>query len=108
MTFDCKECSTCINGETEDTDTHFMLKDFTQDACIMYLQANGWLVKHDREITLGERNRVVDETTYIVLQNFYIALMEEMTEDNCKDCKDARHIVTQLYQKYRENIKEPN
>lgn len=57
----CKECSTCTNGEVEDTDNHFTPKDFTQDSCIMYLQANGWLVKHDREITLGERNKLVDE-----------------------------------------------
>ena len=57
----CKECSICTNGEVEDTNNQFMPKDLTQESCIMYLQANGWLIKHDREITLGERNKVVNE-----------------------------------------------
>ena len=33
----------------------------TNEICISFLQESGWLLNHDKEITISERNKAIDD-----------------------------------------------
>ena len=33
----------------------------TNEICISFLQGSGWLLNHDKEITISERNKAIDD-----------------------------------------------
>ena len=33
----------------------------TNEICISFLQGSGWLYNHDKEITISERNKAIDD-----------------------------------------------
>ena len=33
----------------------------TNEICISFLQGSGWLYSHDKEITISERNKALDD-----------------------------------------------
>lgn len=38
----------------------------TNEICISFLRGSGWLYNHDKEITISERNKAIDECIKIV------------------------------------------
>ena len=40
----------------------------TNEICILFLQGSGWLYNHDKEITISERNKAIDDAKSVVLQ----------------------------------------
>ena len=40
----------------------------TNEICILFLQGSGWLYNHDKEITISERNKAIDDAKSIILQ----------------------------------------
>ena len=40
----------------------------TNEICILFLQGSSWLYNHDKEITISERNKAIDDAKSVVLQ----------------------------------------
>ena len=38
----------------------------TNEICISFLRGSGWLYNHDKEITISERNKAIDDCIKIV------------------------------------------
>ena len=44
----------------------------TNEICISFLRGSGWLYNHDKEITISERNKAIDDIKEKLMQNGFI------------------------------------
>ena len=46
----------------------------TNEICISFLQGSGWLLNHDKEITISERNKAIDD----FVENISVEILERI------------------------------
>ena len=64
----------------------------TNEICISFLQGSGWLYNHDKEITISERNKAIDDYMN-KLCNHCIQQTNECYKLECPFCTDGCDIV---------------
>ena len=72
----------------------------TNEVCISFLQRSDWLYNHDKEITISERNKVIDDYMN-KLCNHCMQEENECYKLECPFCSDGCDIV-----KIAEQLKE--
>ena len=72
----------------------------TNEVCISFLQRSDWLYNHDKEITISERNKAIDDYMN-KLCNHCMQQKNECYELECPFCSDGCDIV-----KIAEQLKE--
>ena len=48
----------------------------TNEICISFLLGSGWLYNHDKDITISERNKAIDDFKDVIYE-----LVEQLKED---------------------------
>lgn len=44
----------------------------TNEICISFLRGSGWLYNHDKEITISEHNKAIDDFVNTVIEHQYL------------------------------------
>ena len=52
----------------------------TNEICISFLRGSGWLYNHDKEITISERNKAIDDFAYLMRNRIEIGCMFTVAE----------------------------
>ena len=64
----------------------------TNEICILFLQGSSWLYNHDKEITISERNKAIDDYMN-KLCNHCMQQTNECYKLECPFCTDGCDIV---------------
>ena len=64
----------------------------TNEICISFLQGSGWLYNHDKEITISERNKAIDDYMN-KLCNHCMQQENKCDKSECPFCSDGCDIV---------------
>ena len=65
----------------------------TNEICISFLRGSGWLYNHDKEITISERNKAIDDYMN-KLCNHCMQQTNECYKLECPFCTDGCDIVS--------------
>ena len=65
----------------------------TNEVCISFLQRSDWLYNHDKEITISERNKAIDDYMN-KLCNHCMQQTNECCKLECPFCTDGCDIVS--------------
>lgn len=70
----------------------------TNEICISFLQKNGWLYNHDKEITISERNKALNDFVKKVELKYLGVHPDELydTYYPMEICKQIKEIAEQL------------
>ena len=64
----------------------------TNEVCISFLQGSDWLYNHDKEITISERNKAIDDYMN-KLCNHCMQQENKCDKSECPFCSDGCDIV---------------
>ena len=66
----------------------------TNEICISFLRGSGWLYNHDKEITISERNKAIDDAKRVILQTLDNEILIDTLHLRLEQLKEGAGIGT--------------